>query len=333
MRFTPKLAATGLVALMSIFTAAHAAAATESLFLSQCDGCTAEQAQQKILAENRLGPGQKWFSIDGIGQNVLAFDVVVDAKDPGRPQQTQHRGDQWFSLNRVADDGRADGLVQPLLRFYRTAPVGWEKTIDPGADALFAKSMQREGIARSKTDGPTLAPYQDPAFQVWNTVDEGSAMHNRIVDYVQGSAAGDIAGSLRNMFGARVRLKGEGISVAVSPSFRAGLYAAVQFTDESTLSLAYTEDGWVTDPRFGRTRDSNGNSVPITTDQIAPPNGIHTYDFRPKSWATNPNDRTAWARRISALTGGTAVVDASSLMLGCTGLGGGPVRCRQFLIP
>lgn len=332
MRLTRKLAVHGLFALMPIAAASHAATATDSLFLSQCDGCTAEQAKQMILAENALGPGQRWYSIDGAAQQVLVFDVVADAKGADQPPRTERRDGLWV-LNRVADDHRADGLIQPLLRFYRTAPVGWEKTIDPGANALFAKILKRQGIAHTRTDSPTLAPYQDPAFNVWNTVDEGSAMRNRIVDYVQASAAGNIADDLGNMFGAKAWLKSDGVTVTLSPGFKAKLYASVQFADESTLSLSYTEDGWVTDPRFGKTLDSNGNAVPITTDQIAPPNGIHAYDFRPKSWPTNANDRAAWAQRVSVLTGGTAAIDASSPMLGCTSVGRGPIRCRQYLIP
>lgn len=95
-----------------------------------------------------MGLDQKWFSIDGIHQKVLAFNVNYYPEDPGSLTSTQRRGNQWFYLEPFADDGRAKGLTQPLLEFYNPAPVGWEKTIGPGPDSLSARIVNPMGIAR-----------------------------------------------------------------------------------------------------------------------------------------------------------------------------------------
>lgn len=336
MKFIQGIVALGLIALTSVPGTSYATPDSKNVYLSQCDGCTAKQAKQKILAENGVGLEQKWFSIDGINQKVLAFNVNYFPEDPGSLTPTQRRGNQWFYLENFADDGRANGLTQPLLQFYSMAPVGWEKTIGPDSNSLSAKVMNPMGLARPMASGPTLPTYPDPGLNVWNTVDAGSPMHNAVVDYVQNSNVGNIqsiGSRLSSMFSAKATIEGQGGSVSVTPSFQANFYVVVQFMDGSKLSLAYTPNGWVTDPRFGQTRDSNGNSVPITADQIAPPNGIHIYDFRPKSWTTNANDQTNWTQRMGILTGGSAVISSSSTTMACTSVGGGPVSCQSYLNP
>lgn len=336
MKFTHGIIALGFIALTSVPAKSYATSDSKNVYLSQCDGCTAKQAKQKILAENGVGLEQKWFSIDGINQTVLAFNVNYYPEDPGSLTPTQRRGNQWFYLESFADDGRANGVTQPLLQFYSMAPVGWEKTIGPGSSSLSAKIVNPLGIAKPMADGPSLAPYPDPGLNVWNTVDAGSPMHNIIVDYVQNSNVGNIqsiGSRLSSMFSGKASIERNGGSLTVTPSFKADFYVVVQFMDGSRLSLVYTQNGWVTDPRFGQSRDSNGNSIPITADQIAPPNGIHVYDFRTKSWPTNDHDQISWAQRVGILTGGTAVISSPGKTLACTSVGGGSITCQVYLNP
>jgi hypothetical protein len=161
-------------------------------------------------------------------------------------------------------------------------------------------------------------------------------MHNIIVDYVQNSNVGNIqsiGSRLSSMFSGKASIERNGGSLTVTPSFKADFYVVVQFMDGSRLSLVYTQNGWVTDPRFGQSRDSNGNSIPITADQIAPPNGIHVYDFRTKSWPTNDHDQISWAQRVGILTGGTAVISSPGKTLACTSVGGGSITCQVYLNP
>lgn len=336
MKFTHGIVVLGVAAAALAPDASHATPDSKNVYLSQCDGCTRKEAQQKILNENGVGLEQKWFSVDGVNKTVQAFNVNSYPEDPGSLTPTQRHGNQWLYLEPIANDGRADGVTQPLIEFYNMAPVGWEKTVGPGADSLSARIMKSFGVAMPMADGPTLAPYPDPAVNVWNAVDAGSATHNVVVDYVQNSAGGNlqsIGARLSSMFSAKAQIEGNGGSLSVTPSFKADFYVIVQFMDGSRLSLKYTENGWVTDPRFGETRDSNGNSIPITSDQIAPPNGIHVYDFRPKSWQTNSGDQESFTQRAGVLTGGTAIISTSSSVLGCTSVGGGPVSCQNYLNP
>lgn len=330
----------GFIAMASFSGPSHATPDTKNVYLSQCDGCTQRQAQQKILNENGVGLEQRWFSIDGINQKVLAFNVNYFPDNGGGIYPTQRRGNEWYYLEPIANDGRANALTQPLLAFYNIAPVGWVKTIGPGPDSLSAKILNPRGLGlnaikpMADSSSPRLPPYPDPAFNVWNTVDAGSTSHNVIVNYVQNSTMGNIqsiASRLTSMFAGKAEIETKGGSVSVTPSFQANLYVVVQFMDGSKLSLMYTPDGWVTDPRFGQTTDSNGNSVPITADQIAPPNGIHVYDFRAKSWTTNSSDQSNWSQRVGMLTGGSAIIAPSTLIIGCTTVDGGPVSCRSFI--
>lgn len=305
---------------------------SETIYLSQCDGCTAQQARQKILDENDVGLAQSWFSIDGANKTVQAFRVDALPKHPGNPTPSQSQGAHDFYLTSIANDGRVDSLTQPLIAFYNMTPAGWEKAIGPGADASSEKAL---GVTGFNADRPALAAYPDPAVTAWHAVDAGSTTHNAVVDYVNDSPVADIRSmraQLSDAFGAKAQIERHGGIVAFAPSFRVDLRVAVPFADGSRLSLKYGEKGWITDPRFGNTRDSNGNSIPVTADQIAAPRGIHVYDFRPKSWPTNANDPIYFARRVGALSRGTAVV-ASSPVLGCTSIGGKPVNCQKFLIP
>lgn len=332
MKVMQGIIALGLMALGSVPAMSHAG---EGIYLSQCDGCTAKQAKQKILSENGPFLEQKWYSIDGIAKTVQEFSVNYFPEDPGSLTPTQRVGNRWYYLQPVANDGRAEGLTAPLIEFYNMAPVGWSKTIGPGPNSLSAKILSTPGIARPMSDGPVLPPYSDPAFNAWNTVDASSTFHNKVVEYVENSTVGNIQGigaRLNNMFSAKASLERNGTTISVTPSWKSEFYVVVQFQDGSKLSLVYTSNGWETDPRLGKTTDSNGNSIPITADQIAPPNGIHVYDFRPKSWSTNSLDQQYFTQRAGVLTGGTAVI-SNSLIMACTSVGGGPVSCQNYNTP
>lgn len=306
-------------------------------YMSQCDGCDSRQLKKQILDQNQVQLEQKWYSLDGPSGRVTALRVNYFPEDPGSWMPTQRRGNRWYYLEDIANDGMIDQATTPLLRFYRLAPTGWSKSFGPTPGSLAHKILNPTALsAEVPSDTPTLPPYPDSQANVWNTIDPGSAYHNVIVNYVQNSTVGKIQqarGALSDFFGGISSLSSKGVTISVSPGVQASMYVVVSFQDGSKLSLAYTKDGWVTDPRFGKSTDSNGNSVPVSADQIGPPGGLHVYDFLPKSWATNPYDRQSWGHRGNLLTGGSIVIDTRASVLACTSISGQSPVCQNFLTP
>lgn len=318
-------------------TASHAG----NVYVSQCDGCTSKAAQQKILSANSIFLEQKWYSLDGIAGTVTEYVGNYFAEDPGTLVPTQrHSLLQWYYLQPTPNDGAISAISGPLLSFYKLEPVGWVKTFGP-APTTAAAQVGMPATIKAQAIKPLSDPaaqgvptYPDSAFNVWNTIDAGSTSHNMVVKYVENSNIGklqEVSGALRGFFGGVQSVSSNGTTVSLSPTVAVGAYVVVPFADGSKLSLSLTKDGWVTDPRFGMSTDSNGNAVPLTADQIGALGGLHVYDFRPKSWPTNPNDQASWTNRTSLLTGGQITVNPTSNgMLACTSVSGGSLVCSMF---